>query len=181
MSAPFNHSARHYVPLALALVMVSATLAGCGALSGAGNLVSPYRHDVVQGNFVSKEQVEALRPGMSRLQVRDTLGTPLLASMFHADRWDYVFTLKRQNVEPQQFRLAVFFKGDLLERFEGDAMPSESEFVDRLAGGRKAGKVPVLEASEADLGKFPPAGPVVRPPPAAAGEVSYPTLETPAR
>jgi outer membrane protein assembly factor BamE len=181
MSAPFNHSARRYVPLALALVVASATLAGCGVMSGAGNLISPYRHDVVQGNFVSKEQVAALRAGMSRQQVRDVLGAPLLASMFHADRWDYVFTLKRQNVESQQFRLAVFFKGDLLARFDGDAMPSESEFVDRLDGGRKGGKIPALEASEADLSKFPPAAPAVRQPPAATGPLSYPPLEPPAR
>ena len=52
----------------------------------------------MQGNFVSKEQVEALRPGMSRQQVRDILGTPLVTSVFHADRWDYVFTIKRQGV-----------------------------------------------------------------------------------
>jgi outer membrane protein assembly factor BamE len=47
---------------------------------------------VVQGNFVSREQVEFLKPGMTRQQVRDVLGTPLVASLFHADRWDYVFT-----------------------------------------------------------------------------------------
>jgi hypothetical protein len=65
------------------------------------NWITPYKIDVIQGNFVSKEQVEQLRPGMTRDQVKATLGTPLMASLFHADRWDYVFTLKRQGVEPQ--------------------------------------------------------------------------------
>ena len=60
--------------------------------------ITPYKVEVVQGNFVSKEQVEALKPGMSRQQVRDILGTPLVTSVFHGDRWDYVFTLKRQGV-----------------------------------------------------------------------------------
>ena len=51
-----------------------------------------------------------MRPGMTRVQVRDTLGTPLTTSIFHADRWDYVFTMKRVRVEPQKYRLTVFFK-----------------------------------------------------------------------
>ena len=66
---------------------------------------------------------------MSRQQVRDILGTPLLTSIFHGDRWDYVFTLERRKVETQKYRLTVYFKGDALERFEGDTMPTEAEFV----------------------------------------------------
>ena len=115
------------------------------------NWITPYRMDVIQGNFVSKEQIEALKPGMTRAQVRDLLGTPLLASLFHADRWDYVFTLRRQGVEPQAFKYAVFFKADQLERFEGDTMPSDAEFISTLANNRKIGKVPVLQVTEEQL------------------------------
>ncbi len=160
-------------------------LAGCGSLDrmshGITGSLSPYKVEVVQGNFVSKEQVEALKPGMTRLQVRDILGTPLLASVFHADRWDYVFTLKRQGTEPQLRRLAVFFKGDTLERFDGDAMPSEAEFVARLDTRRKNTRVPVLEASEESLKAFAEKSPA----PAATAEpgatavvpATYPPLE----
>ena len=115
------------------------------------NWITPYKVDVVQGNFISKEQVEALKPGMTRVQVKDVLGTPLLASVFHADRWDYVFTLKRQGVEPQSLKYTVFFKGDVMERSEGDTMPSEAEFIARLDSRRKLGAVPVLEATEDQL------------------------------
>lgn len=68
-----------------------ATLAGCSIDSmtrGFAGSLAPYKVEVVQGNFVSREQVEA--PGMTRLQVRDILGSSLLASVFHADRWEYV-------------------------------------------------------------------------------------------
>jgi len=51
----------------------------------------PYVPDVVQGNFISSEQYAKLQVGQSREQVRQILGTPLLASYFHANRWDYVF------------------------------------------------------------------------------------------
>ena len=137
--------------------------------------------EVVQGNFVSKEQVEALKPGMSRQQVRDILGTPLVTSIFHADRWDYVFTLKRQGVQPQERRLAVFFKGDALERFEGDEMPSEAEFVATLDNKRKARKVPAARGQRGQLKQFAPGAACAAA--AAAGRASprrrasYPPLE----
>jgi len=182
MSAMLPHSARRKVFLVLTFVLASVALAGCGTLDGAKKLVDPYKYDVVQGNFVSKEQVDALQPGMSRQQVRDLLGTPLLVSVFHANRWDYVFTIERQKVERQQYKLTIFFNGDLLERYEGDTMPTEAEFVSRLDAVNKTWKVPVLEASEESLSKYPSAGPAAPPPPAAPpANTSYPPLEAPAR
>ena len=86
------------------IVAAAIGLAACGGFNSASNriagVVTPSKMDIVQGNFVSKEQAAALQPGMSRGQVRDLLGTPLLTSMFHADRWDYVFTFKRQGTQP---------------------------------------------------------------------------------
>ena len=167
----------------------AALLAGCGTFDNASNRIAgaftPYRIEVVQGNFVSREQVQALQPGMSRQQVRDILGTPLVSSLFHADRWDYVFTLKRQGVEPQQRRLTVFFESDRLARTEGDTMPSEAEFVATLEK-RKAGKVPVLEATEEQLRAFErrnpeAARPEPAPAPAPAAPATYPPLEPGAR
>ncbi len=147
----------------LLAIAVGATLC-LGACSGitersrnALSSLTPYKVEVVQGNFVSKEQVEALKPGMSRQQVRELLGTSLLADVFHGNRWDYVFTIRRQGVEPQERRLTVYFNGELLDHFEGDTMPSEQEFVAALDGRKRGGKVPPLEASEDDLKKFKPA------------------------
>lgn len=139
----------------MACAVLGACSSGPGGMSASAvnpvNWITPYKVDVIQGNFVSKEQVEQLQVGMSREQVKAVLGTPLMASLFHADRWDYVFTLQRQGVEPQSFKYTVFFKGDQLERFAGDAMPSETEFISRLSNKRKLGAVPPLEATEAQL------------------------------
>ncbi len=132
-----------------------ATLSACGTVDSASNrlanVITPYKMDIVQGNFVSREQAAAVKEGMSRTQVRDILGTPLLTSVFHADRWDYVFTFNRQGVAPQARRVTVFFKGDELTKIEADALPSEAEFVASLDSGRKTAKVPVLEMSEEQL------------------------------
>ena len=119
-------------------------------------MVSPYKVDVIQGNFVSREQVEALKPGMPRTQVRDVLGTPLLTDVFHANRWDYVFTYQRGGADPVRRKLTVFFSGDTLDRIEADEMPTEAEFVATLDSGRKPAKAPLLEAAEDKLEKFAP-------------------------
>ncbi|OGA94665.1 MAG: cell envelope protein SmpA [Burkholderiales bacterium RIFCSPHIGHO2_12_FULL_61_11] len=153
---PANH--RYGVPtvfILLACTVLASCSSGPSSLSrGSTNPVSwvtPYKIDVIQGNFISSEQVGQLRPGQSRDEVKAVLGTPLMASVFHADRWDYVFTLNRQGLAPQSFKYTVYFKGDQLERFEGDAMPSEVEFIAKLDSKHKLGKVPVLEATEEQL------------------------------
>ncbi|CAA2100945.1 outer membrane protein assembly factor BamE [Variovorax paradoxus] len=147
--------------LLVAAVAATLCLGACSGFSertrGALSAVTPYKVEVVQGNFVSKEQVAALKPGMSRQQVREILGTSLLTDVFHANRWDYVFTIRRQGVDPQERHLTVFFNGELMDRFEGDEMPSEEDFVATLDTRKKSGKVPPLEATEDELKKFAPA------------------------
>jgi outer membrane protein assembly factor BamE len=134
--------------------------------------------DVIQGNVVTREQVAFLKLGMPRIQVRDVLGTSLLASVFHEDRWDYVFTLKSQASEPQTRKVTVFFKNDLLERIEADELPSESEFVATLKSKPKSGPLPALEASEEGLKKFPAVSPSRTEPTALPpAPTSYPPLE----
>lgn len=100
--------------------------------------LTPYRAAVVQGNFVSREAVAQLKLGMSKEQVRFLLGTPLLNDIFHADRWDYIFTYKRgDSVIVQQRRYTVHFEADKLVKFEGDELPSEYELVAEIDGLRK--------------------------------------------
>jgi outer membrane protein assembly factor BamE len=167
-------------------LLACALLAACGSFNSAStsvaSLITPYKIEVVQGNFVSKEQVEALQPGMARAQVREILGSPLVTSVFHADRWDYVFTIRRQGIEAQSRKLTVFFKADEFEKVQGDTMPSESEFVATLDTNRKLGKVPNLQASDEELSRNQ-SKPQNTPPveqPLAAPKV-YPPLEPGAR
>jgi len=168
MSNP--HRCRPWLGLVL---LVCAGLTACSSLES----LQPYRVTVVQGNVVTREQMAVLRPGMSRIQVRDVLGTPLLTSVFHADRWDYVFTLRQQGIKPQSRKFTVFFKSDLLERFESDALPSEAEFVATLGRNSGAAKVPVLEASPERLQQFPAPAKPAEPKPLPPLPASYPPLE----
>jgi outer membrane protein assembly factor BamE len=98
-------------------------------------ILSPYRIDVQQGNFVSREMVSQLKPGMTQDQVRFALGTPLLNDLFHADRWDYVFRLKKGSGEIISSKVAVFFKDKRLDRIEGgDNLPTEKDYLALIAG-----------------------------------------------
>jgi outer membrane protein assembly factor BamE len=95
---------------------------------------TPYRPDIQQGNFVSQEMLDQLKPGMSRDQVKFVLGTPLLSDIFHADRWDYPFYLARGNGELTTSRVTVFFKDNKVDHFDGGHLPSEKEYIARIAG-----------------------------------------------
>ncbi len=122
------HTYRRSVKLSIAALFIS-LLSACGSIL--------YKAEIAQGNFVSKEQVAALKLGMPRLQVADILGTPLLVSVFHADRWEYVFNLKRQGIETPSYKLTVYFKGDALDKIDGSNMPTEQEFIETLSGNKK--------------------------------------------
>ncbi|MEY4910837.1 MAG: hypothetical protein RL761_500 [Pseudomonadota bacterium] len=122
------HTNRRSIKLLFAMLVISLVTA-CGSIL--------YKSEIAQGNFVSKEQVAALKLGMPRLQVADILGTPLLVSVFHADRWEYVFSLKRQGIDTPSYKLTVHFKGDELVKIDGSEMPTEQEFIETLSGNKK--------------------------------------------
>jgi len=176
---------RTTVTWGIALPVLFGLLSACSVprLKLSADTLAYYIPEVVQGNFISREQKEFLKLGMSRQQVREVLGTPLVASVFHNQRWDYVFTIRRQGVPPQSFSVSVWFKGDELERIVGDDLPSETEFVTKLVTQKPNLKVPRLEAKEEDLRKFPV--PVrnteANAAPAVPLPISYPPLEPASR
>jgi len=145
-------------------------------------VITPYSMDIVQGNVVTSEQLASLQLGMPRTQVQSVLGTPLLVSPFHAQRWDYAFTFKRQGVAPQERHVTVFFKDERLERIEADSLPSEAEFVSSLRKPIDLAEPKPLQASDDALAKYPPPSARVASPASAVPSVSsYPPLEAPAK
>lgn len=133
---------RRYLSLPFSVCAAAAllALAGCSTYDSVTDkvigVVTPYRINIVQGNFVSKEAYDQLKPGMTRDQVRQLLGTPLLTDIFHANRWDYVFYFKRGNASVVQERhLKVYFDGDTLARWEGgENLPTEYQLVQEIDG-----------------------------------------------
>jgi len=87
--------------------------------------VTPYRMEIQQGNFVSQEAVSRLQPGMSKEEVRQILGTPLLTDMFHADRWDYVYWREDSLRRREERKLVVHFSDGKLVRLDGDVVAKQ--------------------------------------------------------
>ncbi len=100
-----------------------------------------------QGNVLTQEMVSQLKPGQTKDQVRFILGTPVLADVFHANRWDYVYRLQKGStgvVEERKF--AVFFDADgRLERVAGDVTAAQES---------DATAAPVASTREIDLGSI---------------------------
>jgi outer membrane protein assembly factor BamE len=146
--------------LTLPLLAAAAALAGCTSLQPTTDkwlgIITPYRIDIMQGNVVTQELATQVKPGMSREQVRDLLGSPLLTSAFHADRWDYVFTLRRQGVEPQRRSVVAFFKDNKLDKLEAPDLPNEIEFVGSVRPKRSGGKEPALALTDEQKKALPP-------------------------
>ncbi|MFN3628645.1 MAG: outer membrane protein assembly factor BamE [Casimicrobiaceae bacterium] len=105
----------------LIAIVVGALASGCGLV---------YKMEINQGNFVTRDSAERLREGMTRQQVRNLLGSPLVQSVFHADRWDYLYSLERRGRQVIRHRLTVFFEGDRVKRWESVELPT-SALVDR--------------------------------------------------
>lgn len=114
--------------------IIALMLAGCSWFPRLG----VYKLDVNQGNYITQDQVDRLKVGLTRAQVRAALGTPMLTDAFHADRWDYPYEFNRlgRTLEHRQF--TVYFVEDKLARWEGDEAPPAPAEVARSGGGDAA-------------------------------------------
>jgi len=93
-------------------------------LAAADNFPGVYKIDVRQGNLITQEMINQLRPGMNKRQVTFILGTPLLVDPFHKNRWDYFYDLKTAGKQSKQERISVFFTDNKLANLKGNFKPS---------------------------------------------------------
>ena len=175
---PIRRAPRAIVTLGLLAV----ALAGCQSLQTSESflgILTPYRVEVVQGNVVTSEQVALAKPGLTRAQVRDVLGSPLLTDPFHTDRWDYVFTIRRQGAEPQSRAVVVLFEGDRLKSIETSSeLPGEREFVASIDTFKTSRNAPPLVLTDEQLKALPvPARPAAAEAAPPVPNRTYPPLE----
>ena len=104
-------------------------LAGCG-------FPGVYKLDVQQGNVVTQDMVDQLRPGMTTRQVRFIMGTPLIQDTFHENRWDYLYSLTPGHLERVQERISLIFEDDRLVALSGDFTPGTSRDEAIMGGSR---------------------------------------------
>ncbi len=80
-----------------------------------------YRLDIPQGNIITQEQVDQLRPGLTKRQVNFIMGTPLIQDTFDQNRWDYVYSFQPGGGQRVQERITIYFDAaGQMTHFEGD-------------------------------------------------------------
>ena len=108
-----------------AAVRTSLALALAGALlASACSLPRMYRLTVQQGNVITQEMVDSLKPGMTHEQVAYVMGEPVMRNPFDNSRWDYVYTLRVPGYVNDRLKLSLFFVDGELSHFVGDLKPS---------------------------------------------------------
>ena len=150
----------------LLLLILNSFLVACSTtknlnnqmLEAADNLPGVYKIDVRQGNLVTQEMVDQLRPGMDQRQVKFILGTPLLVDPFHKNRWDYFYDLKKAGKQNTKERVTVIFDDNRLISLKGNFKPSNefkpmtinTEVVD--VPKRKVGEKGIMDSILRTLG-----------------------------
>ncbi|UCV19917.1 outer membrane protein assembly factor BamE [Ferribacterium limneticum] len=134
------------------LLLVAASCALISACSYKPGFINEYKIDIQQGNVLTQEMVSQLKPGQTRDQVRFLLGTPMVADIFHQQRWDYVYRYQSgQTGKVEARKFTAFFNNDgLLERVEGDIAEGESGELNAPLNKSRLVDLGSLSAEQAD-------------------------------
>ena len=100
-------------------------LSGCGI----SNIKIPklYKVAIQQGNVITQDMVDKLKPGMTRRQVAFVMGEPVVQDPFDDTKWVYLYSIDVPGVFSQESRLILFFdENDLLTVISGDYAPSDA-------------------------------------------------------
>lgn len=110
-----------------------------------------YRIDIQQGNDVTQQMINRLKPNMAKSQVTYIMGTPLLIDTFNPERWDYIYTFHPGYGNREQRRITLFFEDGLLHHLDGDTRTVAREDLPQTD---KKGANVVVPLSEKKTGFF---------------------------
>ena len=140
------------------LMLTCLAFAGLAALAGC-SFPGVYKIDIQQGNVVTQDMIDQLRPGMTRRQVRFIMGNPLIVDTFHANRWDYLYSIQPGGGRRQQERVSLFFNdSDQLAGLNGDFMPGVSR-DEAILGKEGPAETGSAERRAAETGLHPGTAP----------------------
>jgi outer membrane protein assembly factor BamE len=110
------------IQMRIQIILISALLASCSATNSSLPTFTPYKVEIRQGNLITQDMRAKLKLRMTQAQVKAVLGAPLINDVYHADRWDYFYSLEQQGKVVEKQRLTLYFEKDLLKRID-DATP----------------------------------------------------------
>lgn len=87
---------------------VSVLLSGCGGINFS-EWRFPYMYPVQQGNYVTENQLNQLKVGMTKDQVAMLLGHPVNQFMFNQQQWNYMYQQYKDDKLVKSFNINVNF------------------------------------------------------------------------
>ena len=114
------------VQILLSTALIAALLAGCSIKMPKLGIPRVHKITVQQGNLITQEMIDQLKPGMTRSQVAYVMGEPIFRNAFDDTRWDYIYTVEAPGRFEDERRLSLYFEGDLLAYFTGDYAPTDA-------------------------------------------------------
>ena len=124
----------------LTAVFASLILSGCSLKRP--RLPRVHKITVQQGNVITQEMVDQLKPGMTRSQVAFIMGEPVMRNSFNEDRWDYVYSIELPGVFSNVQSVSLFFVEDALAYFTGDLAPTRLKPQSAAAGAQPDASLP---------------------------------------
>ena len=148
--------------------------------TAACSYLTPYKIDIQQGNVVTPEAIDKLSVGMTKSQVGFILGTPLLADVFHGNRWDYVYYLRKGGRIREERKVRLLFEDSKLKQIDGDVVAAKAKAAKAQgADSSAAAKAPGTEPSAAAKEKDAEPSEVVKAQDSAPGEAAKPVTVAP--
>ncbi len=96
--------------LLMAITALSIGLFGCHSLPVG------YDIEVQQGNIINQQNINQLKLGMSREQVIEIMGEPVVINTFDSRCWDYVYTRVSRNQPLVKSKATLIFEHDRLAK-----------------------------------------------------------------
>ncbi len=145
------------------------------AVAGVATTGCVYRPTIQQGNLLLQSDIDQIKPGMTRSQVRYILGTPMVSDPFEPNRWDYVYTLQQgRSKHVDRAHIVVYFDGDKVTRVANLEAPLEDSTQKIIRQQREA----AAKASQAPAAGTP-ASPAASPAPGAQSPAVPPAEKPP--
>ena len=139
----FQTIQRHFTSRKLAAVALVLLMLGQAACQ----FPRLYRVTIQQGNVITQEMINKLRPGMTRSQVAFVMGDPILKNTFDENKWDYIYTIDLPGYYQEQRHVSLFFTGDVLAYMTGDIAPQTEAQIEEAK--RKADAAAEAAAQQA--------------------------------
>jgi outer membrane protein assembly factor BamE len=112
----------------LPYIIIVSLIVGAGCSFKMPKLGLPRVHKITvqQGNVITQEMIDQLRPGMTRSQVAFVMGEPIFRNSFVDNRWDYIYTVEVPGLYNDDRRISLYFDNDMLAYFTGDYAPTSA-------------------------------------------------------